>query len=118
MGNYSFKTTNLPEPVNSVIEGHNFTQGAPHTAIYAGQTGLTFRNCNLTNCLIPDGSIVEGSAYPKNVSRCSHVHPKLLQYGYISECAENCEHLVDTQQVTIDSVVVDTTRYYEDKAVA
>lgn len=114
MGNYSFKTTGLPEPVNGVIEGHNFTQGAPHTAIYAGQTGLTFRNCNLLNCDVPDGSIIEG-CLKCHVSFCSHTHPEWLALGYISECATDCTHKTTTDTITIDGVSVDTHINYEDK---
>ena len=114
MSNYSFKITGLPEPVDGVIEGHNFTQGIPHTVIYAGQTGLTFRNCNLTNCEIPEDSIVIGSSYPRLVSYCSHNHPEWLVAGYIPECATNCVHLTSTDSITIDGVVVDTESYYFD----
>ncbi len=118
MGNYSFKTTGLPEPVNGVVEGHNFTQGVVDTEIYTGQTGLTFRNCNLTNCKIPPDAIVEGSKYPRKVSYCSHNHPSWLEKSYIAECSTNCSHVVTIDNVTIDGVVVDQNHTYEDKAVS
>jgi hypothetical protein len=116
MGNYSFKNTVLPEPVNGVVDGHNFTQSVPNTSIYDGYTGLTFLNCNLTNCEVPVGSVVIGSKYPRLVSYCSHNNPKLVIHG-LPECAVECEHLIITDSVTIDSVVVDTNYTYEDKAV-
>lgn len=112
MGNYSFKTTGLPEPVNGVVEGHNFTQGAPHTAIYAGQTGLTFRRCNLLNCDVPAGSTIEDCLGPVHTSFCSHLYPQWCEKGYITECAENCSHLTVTDIVTIDGVVVDSNYTY------
>jgi hypothetical protein len=118
VGNYSFKTTNLPEPVNGVVEGHNFTQGNPHTAIYAGQTGLTFRNCNLMNCDVPAGSVVENSLYPIHVSFCSHVRPEWLENNYISACGTDCIHKTVTDTMTIDGVAIDTHITYEDKAVS
>ena len=117
MGNYAFKTTGLPDPVDGVIEGHNFTQGAPHTKIYEGQTGLTFRNCNLLNCDVPSGSVVE-SCLSCHVSFCSHLHPEWFWRGYISECAENCSHVTAYDTVTIDSQSIHTNYSYEDKAVA
>ena len=117
MANYSFKTTGLPEPIENVVEGHNFTQGTPHTPIYAGYTGLTFRNCNLLNCDVPAGSVIE-HCNRSQVSFCSHLHTEWLTPGYISACAANCTHLTVTDTVTIDSVAVDTNYSYEDKGVA
>lgn len=117
MANYSFKTTNLPEPIDGVIERHNFTQGTPHTKIYEGYSGLTFRMCNLLNCDVPAGSIIE-DCLRLHVSYCSHLYPEWLAEGYISECAENCEHVTHIDNVTIDGVVVDQNYSYEDKGVA
>lgn len=116
MGNYSFKTTGLPEPVNGVVEGHNFTQGAPHTAIYTGQTGLTFRNCNLLNCDVPAGSVVE-FCNRGHVSFCSHLHDSWLAHARISACAESCTHIIHADAIIIDGVAVDTNYYREDKVV-
>ena len=117
MGNYSFKTKDLPKPdEKGVIEGHNFTQGNPHTKIYEGVKGLTFRNCNLINCDVPVDSIVD-NCLTCHISFCSHTRPDMLAKGAISECAENCDHVVTIDNVTIDGVVVDTNYTYEDKAV-
>ncbi len=117
MANYSFKTTGLPEPVNGVVEGHNFTQGAPHTKIYEGQAGLTFRNCNLLNCDVPGDAVVEGYT-PCHISFCSHQHPEWLSRGFISECATDCTHRTIVDTFTIDGVAIDTHSTYEDKGVA
>lgn len=117
MGNYSFKTTGLPEPVNGVIEGHNFTQGAPHTVIYTGCTGLTFRQCNLINCDVPAGSVVE-RCNTGHMTFCSHIWNGWLEKGYISACATECEHVISKDTITIDGVAVDTSYKYEDKVVA
>jgi len=119
MGNYSFKTAGLPEPVNGIVEGHNFTQGVPHTTIYEGQTGLTFRNCNLLNCDVPADSIID-SCLRSQVSFCSHLHEPWLTVGYISACITSCSHLTVTDMVTIDGVAIDTNPNYtyEDTGVA
>ena len=117
MGNYSFKIVGLPEPVDGVVEGHNFTQAVPHTPIYTGYTGLTFRNCNLLNCDVPADSVVE-RCQRSQVSFCSFLHDSWLSNGYIVACATNCTHLTVTDTVTIDGVAVDTNYTYEDKGVA
>ena len=114
MANYSFKTNNLPEPVNGIIEGHNFVQGNPHTAIYEGYNGLTFKNCNLTNCDVPVDSTVE-SCLRVQVSFCSNLHPEWLAHGYIYPCVVDCSHRTIVDTVTIDGVVIDTNYTYEDK---
>ena len=116
MANYSFKTTGLPEPINGVVEGHNLAQAVPHTAIYAGQLGLTFRKCNLMNCDVPQGSILD-DCNTGHTSYCSHVHPKLLTLGILSACVANCSHVITTDTITIDGQLVDTVYTYEDKAV-
>ena len=116
MGNYSFKTTGLPEPVNGVIEGHNFTQGRPHTAIYGDQIGLTFRKCNLLNCEVPDGSVVD-DCLTCHVSFCSHLNDGWLEMGVIDECAIDCEHLVQIDTITIDGESLGENRIYENKVV-
>lgn len=116
MGNYSFKTTGLPEPVDGLIEGHNFTQGTPHTSIYEGYSGLTFKNCNLVNCDVPVDSVFI-SCGTKQISFCSHLHLSWFNRGFISECGENCVHVTHIDNVTIDGVIVDSNYVYEDKAV-
>lgn len=117
MANYSFKTTGLPEPVNGVVEGHNFTQGNPHTKIYEGYTGLTFRNCNLANCDVPaDATVI--SCNRGHISFCSHLHPKWTEKGILTQCVENCSHVIHVDNVTIDGVVVDTNYSYADQGVS
>jgi hypothetical protein len=116
MGNYSFKTTGLPEPVNGVVESHNLLQGKPHTKIYNGVSGLTFRKCNLTNCDLPVDAVVDDCLIG-HVSFCSHLHEKWAEKGLIDQCSENCEHISEIDTVTIDGVVVDTVYQYADKVV-
>ena len=116
MANFSFKTTGLPEPVNGIIEGHNFTQGRPHTKIYEGYSELTFRNCNLLNCDVPSDSVVISCGLG-HVSFCSHLHPKWLENGFVFECVESCEHLVSVDTITIDGILLNTQNHYEDSEV-
>ena len=92
-------------PANGeVIESYNFTQPTPWTPIAEGVSGLTFRDCNLVNCLPPSDSVAEGC----NVVQISR---------HTDECAVDCEHLTSSEDIIVDGVVVDTLRQYEDKVV-
>lgn len=113
MGNYSFKTAGFPEPINGVVEGHNFLQGVPHTKIYDGYSGLIFRNCNLTNCDVPADSVLE-HCLRVQVSFCSHLHEAWLKRGFISECSENCSHVVGFDEILIDGKNIVSNYSYED----
>lgn len=112
--NYGFMTgISLPIVENGhIFTGDNFIQQYPNTEIFTGITGLKFVNCNLTNCTLPGDAITDGS-HPKQRSFCSHVHPR---WG-LTECIENCGHVVDIDEVIIDGVAVDTTYHYADTAV-
>ena len=96
------------------VENWNLTQLQPHTAIGAGVSGLTFRNCNLLNCDLPaDAEVVDSLHCHK--SFCSHLHPEWITHG-LPECAEVCEHVADVDEVTIDGETV-TFYTYADKVV-
>lgn len=113
MANYSFKE--LPAAANgATIEGHNMVRAVPHTKIYEGVTGLTFRNCNLTNCDVPADAVVF-QCNTGNVTFCSNIHPYWLDMGFIAECSVECEHVTQIDTVTIDGVVVDTNYIRHDK---
>lgn len=117
MPNYAF-TTGKALPV--VGNGHtfeytNFTQRVPHTPIFAGITGVTFKKCNLTNCDVPVDAIIDNCLH-FHKELCANIHPEWVAKGLPVE-AENCSHIVDTDIVTIDGVVVDTTYHYEDTKV-
>lgn len=114
MPNYSW-TTGKELPDGMVFVNCNFSQKEPHTAIFTGKTGLTFRNCNLVNCDIPADSVVEGGIRC-HVSYCSHVHPQWVEKGLL-ECAENCSHVTGVDTITIDGVAIDTVYNYADKGV-
>ena len=113
MANYSI-ARDLPEvEPGHVFEGDNFTRLNANTKIFVGITGLVFRRCNLTNCIVPaDATIEECLVVQKEF--CSNLHPTWVAKG-LTECSgEHCSHVVDTSVITIDGVVVDTTYEYED----
>lgn len=115
MANYAFMIgRTFPNIQNGhVFTNDNFIQKEPNTKIFAGYTGLKFINCNLTNCTLPGDAITEGS-HPKQRSFCSHVHPR----WELDECVEECGHVVDTDEIYIDGMLVDKIYSYADKAVA
>jgi len=117
MGNYSFNIKGLPEPVNGLVEGHNLLRGVPHTKIFEGISGLTFRNCNLTNCDVPADSIIEHCLHIQ-VSFCSHVQQTWADRGFIPRCTDACSHRTVVDTITIDGTVVDVNHTYEDKEVS
>jgi len=114
--NYSFTSKfDLPEVEDGhTFEGDNFLQMTKGTKIFEGVSGLTFINCNLTNCIVPDDATVIGAPL-KTQSFCSHVHPRWVAKG-LPECAEDCEHMNDEEDITIDGVKIATHREYSDKA--
>lgn len=93
-----------------IIEKCNLTQFVPHTEILSGKTGLTFRDCNLINCDVPGDSIIERSNNTQ-ISFCYNLHPE--GYGLDPE-PENCPHVVDTDELIVDSVIIDTIYTYKD----
>ena len=90
------------------LSGHNFCQEQPYTPILEGLTGLTFVDCNLVNCKVPAGSTIISSNISQ-IDRCSHLHD-WLSY----QCEENCRHVVGSEDIVVDGVVVDTIREYAD----
>ena len=116
--NFSYsKLDNLSAENGDEFIGCNFSQANPHTDICEGVTGLTFRDCNLCNCDVPQDAECIGCT-PRHISRCTNIEYHASIVDLIDHtCDEDCEHVVDTDTVTIDGVVVDTIYYYEDTAV-
>lgn len=107
--NYSL--TKSPESIvnGEVFEYCNFTQAVAGTIIFSGATGLTFRDSNLVNCIVPKDSIVK-QCNTTQKSYCSHLHPN---WG-LDECDEDCEHVRDTDEIWIDGKLTDIVYYYRD----
>lgn len=119
MANYSWNKTSvdLPVPENGTIFSDTiFTRKEPHTPIFTGVTGLVFRDCNLTNCDLPEDAIVEGGIHC-HISFCSHEHPKWIDKG-LTQCVANCSHVTSVDTITIDGVVVDTIYHHSDKEIS
>jgi len=118
MANYAFTTgKSLPTAEN----GHTFTecnfmQREPHTAIFAGVTGLTFIRCNLCNCDVPaDATLI--SCNRAQIDWCSNLNPKFLEHG-LATCAVNCSHVVSTDVIQVAGVTVETVYHYNNAVVA
>ena len=110
--NYSRgKLIRCPIPSNGdIFEQCNFSQEKPYTILFAGINNLTFIKCNLFNCSPPENAQLDMCTNIQK-STCSHLHPK---WTTLDECPENCSHVVDIDEITIDGVLVDTIYHYED----
>lgn len=109
MSNYFGDRISRCTPQNGdVLEGHNFAQVLPGTAIFEGVTGLTFRGCNLVNCVVPVDAVVE-KCNTAQVDRCSHLHA-----GLPYTCEVECRHMTSKEEIVVDGVVVDTLYEYQD----
>ncbi len=92
-GNFSKQ---LPTFKNDqTFERSLFVRPLPHTSIAQGKTGMVFRYCNLTNCDVPPGSVVE-NCLTVQISFCSHLHPEMD----LPVCAVDCEHRQPDKQWT------------------
>lgn len=109
----NFSLDALPSSIENgeVFEFCNFTQAIAGTDIFSGATGLTFRNCNLINCVVPVGSIIEKCNNTQK-SFCSHLH---TNWGLVA-CIDDCEHVYNSDEIWVDGVLIETTYYYEDIA--
>lgn len=119
MANYAWTTGKpLPQVENgTTIEGWNLCQKLPHTKIFEGVTGLTFRNCNLINCDVPPDAVIE-FCNRTQMEYCGHANPKLVERGILEACPTVCGHVTATDRVSIDGVLIETIYRYENKAVA
>lgn len=117
MPNYAF-TRGVAMPTanaNDTFEGYNFMQALPNTLIFTGITGLTFKKCNLINCIVPADAVVDDCLNIQK-SLCANLHPRWVEKGIPAE-VENCVHVVDVDTITIDGELIDTIYHYEDTVV-
>ena len=113
-GNWSFLDPGVDVPDGSIINGGNFSQVVPGTAILVGKT-LTINGGNFTNVLVDVAWTINGGNFTQ-VSRCANLNPKMVASGHLAAEPENCPHVVDTDTITIDGEIVDTVYHYEDTA--
>lgn len=111
MSNYSFTDPTDVIEDGATISSGNFSQLAPNTEILVGKT-LTINGGNWTNVTVQPEWTVNGGNWTQ-VSRCSHLHPNLVDFGLV-ECATECEHMTSSEEITVDGEVVDTLYEYED----
>lgn len=104
-GNWSFRDPGDAISDGSIITGGNFAQHTPDTPIMVGKA-LTIRGGNFCNVRIDPSWTIEGGLFMQ-ASRCSHLHPEWVSKGLV-ECVEVCSHVVDTHEVRIDGVLIDT----------
>ena len=117
MANYSFGIKPIPQVENGhVFTGDNFSQLVAHTKILEGVTGLRFIKCNLTNCDLPPDAVTEGSQ-PRHASFCANLHPEWIRWGLIP-CAENCSHVTEVDEITVDGVSLGKVYHYADQGVS
>lgn len=105
--NWSFSQPPLSD--GDEIVNCNLQQFAPNTPIATGVTGLIFRDCNLVNCLLPEGSVAIGCNMTQ-IDRCSRNWPSVAA----EPCGEDCRHAVITEIIGSGGVVIATSTRYED----
>ena len=111
-GNFSFNTE--PECSDGdTFEDFNLSQLTPGTEICKGKENLTFKNGNLTNCTVPEGSTIIG-CNESQISFCSHLHPEWIAKGLL-ECADECSHVDKKEELESGGKVIYTVYTYKDK---
>jgi hypothetical protein len=111
MANYSFADPGDAIANGAVINAGNFTQMYPDTPIMVGKT-LTINGGNFTNVRKDPAWTINGGNWTQ-ISRCSHLNPKFIEKG-LTECAIDCEHLISTDEIIVNGVLIETVYNYED----
>ena len=93
-----------PQP-GDIYADCNFDQKTPYTVV-ADVHGLTFRLCNLTNCVLPADAVFQ-TCRPVQISRCGHLDPDFT-------CHEDCSHRISHEPVVVDGMVVGYNSEYRD----
>jgi hypothetical protein len=71
----------------------NLSQQLPNTFICESISGLTFRNCNLTNCTIPVDAVKDECNH-RHVEFCKHIVP---MFKALPDEPDECAHVVATK---------------------
>ena len=116
--NFSFGKLRLFKPKNNeVYYQNNFSQAKEHTKVIPDDiTDLILIEPNLVNCDIPSkpGIKVIGGLHIQK-SFCTHLHPNMVPP--LTPCPVNCQHLVNTDTVTVDGKEALKSYRYKDKVV-
>ena len=114
MSNFSFQT-DIDFEDGSVINKANFTQANPNTVLtnLVGKN-ITFENCNMGNVNIDANWTIIGGGQIQ-IDRCTNLNPDYIDRGVV-ECVENCSHVIDTDEIDIDGVII-TIYHYKDSRV-
>ena len=110
-GNWSHRDPGDDIPDGSTINKGNFSQLQPDTAIMTGKP-LTINGGNWVNVQADPAWTINGGNWAQ-ISRCSHLHPEWISKG-LSECPDNCNHVVDMDEIWIDGDCIDTIYYRKD----
>ena len=102
-------------PDGSTIYGGQFRQLAPGTVIMAGKLLIIHGGNWINVAKDPAWTVLGGNWCQKNY--CANKHPNLISKGLSAE-AENCPHVIDTDEIWVDSVLIDTVYYYQDEVVS
>lgn len=73
-------------------------------------TELVFIQCNLINCILTGSASVENCNIVQ-ISRCSNIHP---EWNFLNPCNINCSHVINSYEIIIDDVLIDTIYCYKD----
>ena len=93
-GNFAFQEP--PFKDGDVIEGGNFFQLYPGTAICARVKNLTIKNGLFVNCVPQPTWKIEGGAWTQ-MDFCSHDRPDLIRRG-LPVCPADCRHRQGDEQ--------------------
>ena len=112
------KLLDIPLQDGDIVKG-NFAQVAPHTdmATYFNGKQVVVEGNGL-NCDFPINVAHMsglGSATPIHKSLCTHIHEELG--NAVDPCPEDCEHVIDSDELIVDGVSLGTSYLYEDKIV-
>ena len=87
----------------------NLSQLMPNTNICTGKTGLRFSNCYMQNAIVPGDSQLFDC---NNIQRDKCYWIRLVDGQNLDGLPvepENCRHVIDSDEVTVDGVVVSRT---------
>lgn len=100
-----------PSP-GDIFRRCNLSQINQNTIIFAGIENLHFEYCNMVNCVKPANSTIIGGLFVQ-IDFCGNLHPKMAPL-LSNPCLENCRHVINTDEIQINGITIETIYYYED----